>query len=133
MLQKLSLQDACAQIAELPEAELLGVTLSYAGVPVFPRMQREKPSVHAKGTGAEISAMLLEQRVAVHSEDNSTTEVSIASLDGQLHIKKDNRNGQLRFYVRADVVDQRYRFLGLVPRRQVSYSYTISCLNHSEK
>ena len=61
LMAKLTLEEAGAQIARMPWAELVGTAFTYGGVPVFPRIQREKPTVYQEGTGAEISAILLGQ------------------------------------------------------------------------
>ena len=125
-MTKLSIQEAGAQIAKLPWAKLVGVVFTYSGVPAFPRMRREKPSVYSEGTGAEISTILLGQEVTVYSKNGVSATEKLQSLDGKVEVEQMLQGDSLKFSVKVDVVDPRYRRWFFLPARMTHYSYTVS-------
>ena len=132
-MRKISLQEACAQIAQLPEATLTCLMYSYSGLSVSPRIKSERPSIYMKGTGAEISASLLEQEVTTYSRNGTVTNQKLQTLDGKVEVKQSLTNGRMSFSVDLDINDPRHTLLFLISNRMVRYSYIVYGTSESVK
>ncbi len=97
----------------------------YSGLSVAPRIKSERPPISIKGTGAEISASLLEQEITVYSRNGMAKNEKLQTLERKVKVEQSLQNGSMRFSLVVEIFDPRYRLLFLSPARMVRYSYLV--------
>ncbi len=119
-VERLSFQEAIAQISQLPQARLEGMVQSYSGNALRVDVGSKPYMIAREGRGARVAELFQHVPVpAVLDGEREVKYLAAASLDGRLQVTKKTTGAFVHFTITGQIVDPKDS------HRTFYYSYTV--------